>query len=130
MRGGSDSPDFLSSSRWRSGAMVGAIGRWSHLFGSLNSFFFVKTASIFPNYTHFFHTETSVLDRHAEERLFVLLVVGSEGVLVEQHQFGVIRAGFREFGKFPSDGGDQIRLSLHSFVVRHRATRIADSEWG
>ena len=50
----------------------------------------------------------------------MLLVVGGKGVLVEQHQFCVIRACFRKLWKFLSDGSDQAGLSLHPFVVRHR----------
>ena len=30
----------------------------------------------------------------------------------------------------PSDGGDQAGLSLHPFVIGHRAMRIADPESG
>jgi hypothetical protein len=86
-------------------------------------------ASVLPDHAHFLATETCILDRHAEEQVFVLLVIGSEGVLVEQHQFGFIRARFHEVGKLPSDGGDQAGLSLHAFVIGHRAMRIADSEF-
>jgi hypothetical protein len=39
------------------------------------------------------------------------LVVGGKGVLVERHQFRVIRAGFREVGKILSNRSDQIGLS-------------------
>lgn len=56
----------------------------------LDSAFFGKAAPIPPNHAHFFPTQTCVLDRHAEELVFVLLVVGSESVLVEQDQFRVI----------------------------------------
>lgn len=71
--------------------------------------------------------QTCVLDRHAEKRVFVLLVVGGKGILVEQHQFRVVRARFCEVGKLSSDGRDQVRLSLHPFIVGHSAMRIADS---
>jgi hypothetical protein len=37
---------------------------------------------------------------------------GDKGVLVEQHQFRVIGAGFRELWKLPSDCRDQAGLSL------------------
>jgi hypothetical protein len=49
---------------------------------------------------------------------------------VEQDQFRVIHSRLREHGKLPSDGGDQAGLSLHAFVIGHRAMRIADSEFG
>jgi hypothetical protein len=78
--------------------------------------FLAEAASVLPNHTHFFPTKTSVLNRHTEERVFVLLVVGGKGVLVEQHQFRVIRTSFREIGKVLSDGGNQAGLSLHAFV--------------
>ena len=94
----------------------------------LDSFLFVERASVLPDHAHFLATETCIFDRHAEERVFVLLVVGSKRVLVEQHQFRVIRAGFREVGKVLSNRSDQAGLSLHSFVVGHGAMRIADSE--
>jgi hypothetical protein len=97
---------------------------------SLNSVFLAERASVLPNHAHFFPTETSVFDRHAEERVFVLLVVGGKGVLMEQHQFRVIRAGFRELWKSFSDGRDQAGLSLRPFVIGHRAMRIADSGCG
>jgi hypothetical protein len=58
-----------------------------------------EAASVLPDHTHFFPTETCVLDCHAEERVLVLLVVGSEGILVEQHLFRVIRARLCELGK-------------------------------
>jgi hypothetical protein len=61
-------------------------------------------------------------------RAHVFLVVGSKGVLVEQYQFRAIPAGFREVGKILSNRSDQAGLSLHPFVIRHRAMRIADSE--
>lgn len=38
---------------------------------------------------------------HAEEHVFVLLVIGGEGVLVKQHQFVVIRARIRENREVP-----------------------------
>ena len=66
--------------------------------------------------------------KHLPREDLILLVVGSKGVLVEQHQFRVIRAGFREVGKIPSNRSDQAGLSLHPFVIGHRAMRIADSE--
>ncbi len=92
---------------------------------SLDSVLFAEGLSILPDQTHFLTTQTCVLDRHAEECVFV---VGRKGVLVEQHQFRVIRAGFREFGKLRSDGRDQAGLSLHALVIGHGAMRIADSE--
>jgi hypothetical protein len=87
---------------------------------SLNSVFLAKGASVLPKHAHLFPTETSVLDRHAEERVFVLLIVGSKGVLMEQHQFRFIRARFREVGKILSDGRDQVGLPLHALVTVHR----------
>jgi hypothetical protein len=71
--------------------------------------------------------ETCIFDRHAEEREFVLLVVGSKCVLVEQDHFRVVRAGFREVGKILSNRSDQAGLFLHALVVSHGAKRIADS---
>jgi len=65
------------------GGNGGSISRWTHLIGSLNSLFFGKAAPIPPDHTHFLATQTSVLDRHAEEHVFVLLVIGCEGVLVK-----------------------------------------------
>src|ERR1039458_8750756 len=94
---------------------------------SLDCALFAERLSVLEH-THFFPTEASVLDCHAEERVFILLVVGGKGVLVKQHQFRVVRAGFREFGKLRSDGRDQAGLSLHALVVGHRAMRIADPE--
>ena len=65
---------------------------------------------------------------HAKEQVFVLLVIGGKGVLVEQHQFRVIRAHFREVRKLRSDVRNQARFSLHALVIGHRAMRIADPE--
>jgi hypothetical protein len=84
-----------------------------------------EAASVLHDHAHFLATETRILDRHAEEGVFVLLVIGSKGVLVEQHQFRINRARFRKIGKLPSDSGDQAGLSLHSFVIGHGAMRIA-----
>jgi hypothetical protein len=95
---------------------------------SLDSALFAKGLPILPDHTDFFPTETCILDRHAEERVFVLLVVGGKGILVEQDQLRVIRARFHEVGKLPSDSGDQSGLSLHAFLIVHRAMRIADSK--
>lgn len=45
---------------------------------SLDFLFFAEGASVLPNHAHFLATQTRVLDRHAEERVFVLLIVGIE----------------------------------------------------
>jgi hypothetical protein len=95
---------------------------------SLDFLFFAEAASVLPNHSHLFPTKTSVLDRPAEERVFVLLVVGGKGVSVEQHQFGVIGAHFRELRKILSNRSDQAGLSLHAFVIGHLAMRIGDAE--
>jgi hypothetical protein len=79
---------------------------WTHAFDLLNSLFLGKAAPIPLDQPHFLAAQTCVLDRHAEERVLVLLVVGGKGVLVEQHQFRVIRAGFREVWKILSDRSD------------------------
>ena len=81
---------------------------------SLDRAVFTERASVLPDHAHFFPTEASVFDRHAEEHVFVLLVIGSKGVLVEQYQFCFIRARFREVGKLPSDGRDQAGLTENS----------------
>lgn len=86
---------------------------------SVDSILSAEGASIFLDHAHLFSTEASVFDRHSKERVFVLLVVGGEGVLVEQHQFCVIRARFRKLWKFLSDGSDQAGFPLHAFVVGH-----------
>jgi len=96
----------------------------------LDFLFFTESAAVLPDHAHFFPTETRILDRHAEEREFVLLVVGGKGVLVKQHKFRVIRARLREFRKFLSDSSDQVGFSLHALVVGHCAMRIAESESG
>jgi hypothetical protein len=57
-------------------------------------------------------------------------VTDRKRVLVEQHYFCIIRAGVREVGKLLPDGSDQAGLSLHAFVVGHRAKSIADPESG
>ena len=49
---------------------------------------------------------------------------------MEQDQFRVIRARFRELGKLLLNGSEQAGLSLISFVIGHRAMRIADPELG
>ena len=41
-----------------------------------------KSAAVLPDHAHFLATETYIFDRHAEEHVFVLLVIGSKGVLV------------------------------------------------
>jgi len=79
----------------------------------MDSLPFAERASVPSNHAHFFPTEARVLDRHAEERVFIFLVIGCEGILVEQNRFRVIRASFRELWKLPSDRGDQAGLSLH-----------------
>lgn len=43
------------------------------------------------------------------------------------NQFRVIRAGFREVGKIPSDRSDQAGVALHVLVVGHSGMRIVDS---
>jgi len=97
---------------------------------SLGRVFFAQRASVFPDHTDLFAAKASLLNRHAEEHIFVLLIIGGKGVLVNQHQFRVIRARFRELRKLLSDGRDQAGLSLHALVVGHRAMRIADPESG
>jgi hypothetical protein len=80
MRGSDGIPVAFNLTVRRNG---GSITLWTHLFGSLKSPFFGKAASIPPDYTHLFPTETSVLDRHPEERVLVLLIVGGESILVK-----------------------------------------------
>jgi hypothetical protein len=94
--------------------------------GSLDALF-SEAATVLPDYTNFLPTETSVLNRHAEEGVLILLVVGGEGVLVEQDQFRIIRARFREVRELFSDVRDQAGLSFHSLVVGDHARRIVDS---
>jgi hypothetical protein len=79
-----------------------------------------ESLPILPGHPHFFPSKASILDRHAEERVFVLLVVGGKGVLVEQHQFRVIRARFCEFRKLRSDGRDQAGLTSQEAAVAIR----------
>lgn len=90
----------------------------------LDALLFTKGASVLPDHTHFLAAQTRVLDCHAEKRVFVLLVIGGEGVLVKQYQFRIIHARFRELRKLLSDRCDQAGLSLHAFVSSHRAMRI------
>ena len=97
-------------------------------FWSLNSVFLAKGASVLPDHPHFFPTETCVLDRHAEEQVFVFLVVGGKGVLVEQNVLRVVRAHPCKVRELLPYGSDQIRFPLHTLVIGHRAIRIADSE--
>jgi len=97
----------------------------------LDGIFVAEAAAVFADDAHFLATKSSVLDGHAEQCVFVLLVVGRECVLVEQYEFSFIRAGFRELRKIFSDGRDQAGLSLHAFVIGHGAMRIVDlaSRW-
>jgi hypothetical protein len=104
--------------------------RGSAVHVSLDFVFFAKRASVLSNHTHIFPTETRVLDRHAEERVFVLLVVGGKGVLVQHDSLNIEGAHPREVGKLLPDGRDQAGLSLHPFVIGHLAMRIADSGCG
>ena len=67
---------------------------------SIDFVFFVEGLPIPPNHTHFFPTEASILDRHAEQRVFVLLVVSGKGVLVKQDEFRVFRDAFANSGSF------------------------------
>jgi hypothetical protein len=73
----------------------------------LDCVFFYERLSILPDHTHFFPAETCVVDRHAEESVFIVLVIGGKGVLVKQHQFCFIRARFREVGKILPNRSDQ-----------------------
>ena len=96
---------------------------------SLDSVLFAKRASVLPDHAHFFTTETSVFDRHAEESVFVVLVVGSKASW-SSNTSSASSARFREVGKILSNRSDQAGLPLHAFVTVHRATRIADFESG
>src|SRR5208282_5864149 len=80
---------------------------------------------VLPDHTYFLAAQTCVFDRHAEQLVFVLLVVGGEGVLVEQYQFRVICTHFREVGKILSNRSDQAGLSLHPFVIGHRSLIVS-----
>ena len=68
--------------------------------GSLDALFFAEAASVLPDHAYFLTSETRVFDRHTEECIFVLLVVGSEGVLVKQHQFMSSAQAFAKSGRF------------------------------
>ena len=52
---------------------------------SLDGVSLAERLPIPPDHTHFFPTEASVFDDHAEERVLVLLVIGGKGFLVKQH---------------------------------------------
>ena len=94
----------------------------------LDFLFSVECASVLADHTHLLPTESGVLDRHADQRVLVFLVVATKSVLVELYLFCVIRARFRELRKFLSDGRDQAGLSLHSLFIGHGAMRIADPD--
>ena len=74
---------------------------------SVNAVFFAKGASVLPDHAHFLPSKSGILNRHAEQHVLVLLIVGGKGVLVEQHQFRIIRAGFCELCELLPDGCDQ-----------------------
>jgi hypothetical protein len=86
--------------------------------------FLAKRLLVLPNHAHFLATQT----RPGEERIFVLLAVGSKGVLVKHHHYRLTGARFGELRKFLSDSRDQAGLLLHECVIGHRAMRIADPE--
>ena len=50
---------------------------------SLDRVVFAESGAVLPYHTYFFSTQTCVFDRHAEELVFILLVVGGQGVLVK-----------------------------------------------
>jgi len=50
---------------------------------SIDFAFSAEGASVLSDHTHFFPSKASILDGHAEERVFVLSVVGSKGILVK-----------------------------------------------
>jgi hypothetical protein len=52
-------------------------------FRSLDRALLAEAAPVLPDHAHLFPTETCVLDRHAEERVFILLVICGKGVLVK-----------------------------------------------
>ncbi len=81
------------------------------------AFRFADSAPVLSNHADFLSTQTCILDSHAEEHVFAVLVAGGKGILVEQHQFRVIRARFCELGEFPSDGGDQGGRCVRSSLV-------------
>jgi len=86
----------------------------------MDSLLFTECASVLIDHAHLFPTETSVLDRHTKEQVFVLLVIGGKGVLVEQPQFRVIPTGFHEIGKLKF-GWSRLGGTLVS-CARHRSS--------
>jgi hypothetical protein len=86
---------------------------------SLDCLLVAEGAAVFTDHAQFFSTEASVFDCHAEEHVFVFLVIGSECVLMEDHHRRVSGARFRKLGKLLFDSSDQIGLSPHPFVVGH-----------
>jgi hypothetical protein len=88
-------------------------------FWSLDFVFHAQRAPILPDHAHFFPTETCVLDRHAEERVFVLLVVGGECVLVEHDNLNIGGAHLHEVRKLLPDA-----IGLDSRCMRSSSVMV------
>ena len=85
----------------------------------LDSVLLAEGASVLSDHAHFLAAKTSVLNSHAEQQILVLLIVGSEGVLVKHHCFRIPRAHSRKVRKLRSDSSDETGLALHALVVIH-----------
>ena len=48
------------------------------------AFRFADSAPVLSNHADFLSTQTCILDSHAEEHVFAVLVAGGKGILVEQ----------------------------------------------
>ena len=94
---------------------------------SLDSAFFAEAAPIRSNHAHFHPPQPGIFDRHPEQHVFVLLVVRSKRILMQQNQLCFIGAGFDEIGEMFSDAGYQVGFSLLAFFDCRHAKRIADS---
>ena len=77
-----------------------------------------RASSVPSDHAHFFLTEPSIFDGHANERAFVLLIVTSKRVLMKSRSVSSAHV-FAKLMKVLSGGRDQARLSLHPFVIDH-----------
>jgi len=72
----------------------------------------------------FFPTETRVLDRHAEQDIFIILIVCRKGILMKHYRVYVLGAGLCKLWKVLSDSSDKVGLALHAFFVDAHADPI------
>jgi hypothetical protein len=68
---------------------------------------------------YFFATQARILDGHSKQPVFVVTIVGGEGVLMQYHHLHIIRACYGKGWQPLLNLSDEVGFPLHDLAVGH-----------